>query len=394
MIKGHNIICFGFAEWDNPYKTNQHHVMQRLSAANRVLFVESPGLRRPAFQKKDVTRIIRRFFRWFKGPRVVSGSMVVLSPLVIPFHGFAPVRAFNRLFLGAQVRYAAKRYGFSSPILWCYAVNAADFFGQLDEKLKVYHCVDDISANPLVPKEAVRRMEDKLLKSADVVFATSKPLYESRKDKNASTYYMPNVADFGHFNRADSPQTKEAGDLSAIPKPRIGFIGALSEYKLDFKLVHDIAKKRKDWNFVLIGPKGEGEKAADTGMFRDLKNVHLFDGRPYADIPSYLKGFDVCLLPNRMNEYTKNMFPMKFFEYLAAGKPVVSTALESLKEHGDVCYISATEEEFEKNIEKALDEKDESLKQRRMETAKLHGWDKRIEEMSEKAEKILAGRKT
>jgi hypothetical protein len=130
MLENQNIICFGFADWDNPYRTNQHHFMERLSKTNRVLFIESLGLRRPTFQKKDILRILRRLKGWMKGVKRKSENLYVFSPLVLPFHRYAIVRQFNRWFLKAQLDYIVKKYSFQCPIIWSYIPNAVEFLGK------------------------------------------------------------------------------------------------------------------------------------------------------------------------------------------------------------------------------------------------------------------------
>ncbi len=383
MIEGHHIICFGFAEWDNPYRTNQHHIMERLSRNNKVLFIESQGLRRPTAQKKDIIRIVKRLFKWLQGTRVIHENLLVFAPLVIPFHKYAVVRKFNRWFLAYQLDGIVARYGFSHPLLWSYVPTAVEYLGRWKEKVSVYHCVDELSANPLIPAKTVQDMEERFLKKVDVVFTTAPALYESKKKLNANTRYFPNVADFAHFNKACSPDIPLAKRLRAINSPRLGFIGALSGYKLDFALLASLAQKHPEWALVLIGPKGEGEKAADVSILEKEKNIHLLGGVPAEQLPSYLKGFDVCLLPNILNEYTKNMFPMKFFEYLAAGKPVVSTWLDSLQEFGEYCSLAKNHAEFEASLVKALAEDTLEKQKQRVELAKRYTWETRLDEFSE-----------
>ncbi|MCX5781727.1 MAG: glycosyltransferase [Elusimicrobia bacterium] len=383
MIINENIICFGFAEWDNPYKTNQHHLMSRLSANNRILFIESLGLRRPTFQKKDIFRIFKRVIKWLKGIRTSKPNLFVFAPLVLPFHRYRFIRNFNNWFLGKQLDIVIAKLKLNNPIIWTYIPNAVEYLARWKEKLCIYHCVDDISANPLVPKEAFHELEEMLLKKVNIVFASSKPLFEQKIKFNKNTYYLPNVADFDHFNKADSKDIPLAEELEKIPSPRLGFMGAISEYKLDFELLAFLAEKHPEWSIILIGDTGEGEKKADLSSLIKNKNIYFLSGKQYNQLPMYLKGFDICLLPNKINQYTKNMFPMKFFEYLSSGKPIISTNLDSLNEFKELFYLSDGKEEFEENVLKALKENSEELKNKRIELAKQYTWEKRIEQMSE-----------
>ncbi len=388
MISGRDIICFGSADWDNPFRTNQHYIVERLAAGNRVLFVESLGLRRPVFQRKDLFRIIKRLLRGLKPFKKVRRGLYIFSPLVFPFHKYRAVRALNGLILRLNLKMFVWLAGFRNPVLWSYIPNAVDLKDFLAAEVMVYHCVDELSANPLIPDQ-IRVLEKRMLKESDLVFVTSKNLFRTKKRFNRNTYYMPNVADFQHFNRAvedlDIPD-----DISGFRKPVIGFIGSLSEYKLDFELIEYCADRLGEASFILIGPVGEGEREADLRDLLKTGNIHYLGSREFSLLPEYLKAFDVCLLPNRINEYTKNMFPLKFFEYLAAGKPVVSTGLDSLKDFSGYFYLSNGREEFAENIVKALKE-DVGLREKRIELASRYTWNARVREMSALIEKVRPG---
>ncbi len=383
MINGENIICFGFAEWDNPYKTNQHHIMSRLSLNNKVLFIESLGLRQPVFQGRDLRRMVCRIVKFFKGPRRMSDNLFVYAPLVLPFHKFAMVRWFNRHFLKVQLSSVVKTLHLSDPVIWSYIPNAVDLLGIWKEKLSVYHCVDDLSANPRIDTKSLIEQEDRFLKRVSLVFTTAKALFEEKRKHNPHTYYLPNVADYEHFHKAVDTNLVLPADLAGIQSAIIGFIGAISDYKLDFSLIAAIASSHPEWCIVLVGVTGEGEKKADLSILFAYKNIRIVGGRPYSVLPAYLKAFDVCILPNKINDYTRNMFPMKFYEYLSAGKPVVSTPLPALSEHTDLYYLANNYDEFVKNIETALTESDSNLKERRFAAARKNTWDVRIQSMSE-----------
>jgi hypothetical protein len=176
--------------------------MERFARENRVLFIESLGLRQPVLQKKDVSRILKRLVKWVRGVRRVNKNIYVISPMVIPFHKYAFVRILNKLLLNLQLDWAVWRYGFKRPIIWSYIPNAVEYLGRWNEVISVYHCVDELSANPRIPKDVVQKLEKEFLAKVSVVFTTAKALYESKRPFNKNTYYLPNVADFDHFNKA------------------------------------------------------------------------------------------------------------------------------------------------------------------------------------------------
>jgi glycosyltransferase involved in cell wall biosynthesis len=204
----------------------------------------------------------------------------------------------------------------------------------LDPAALIYHCVDNIGAVPGVDGAAFDRAERELLASADWTFTTSPAL----RDRCAAiapgrTDYFGNVADIEHFATA-----RQAGsipeDLAAIPRPRLAYVGVLSDFKIDFELLEHAVARRPDWHVVLIGDEREGQSSAALARLKSRSNVHCLGWKPYAQLPSYLRGIDVALLPQRLNAYTRAMFPMKYFEYLAAGRPVVATPLPALAELG------------------------------------------------------------
>ena len=163
-LQGRDIVCVGFADWDAELWTNQHHLMSRLARENRVLFVESLGLRRPQLAGRDLARIARRLRRGFSPPRAADG-LHVLSPLVLPFHSSRIARALNRRLLPALVRRAARRLGFERPILWAYVPQAEVLIDALRPSLIVYHCVDDIAAHGA--SQVTRMPKDRQAVSAD-----------------------------------------------------------------------------------------------------------------------------------------------------------------------------------------------------------------------------------
>jgi glycosyltransferase involved in cell wall biosynthesis len=255
-----------------------------------------------------------------------------------------------------------------------------DFLPSLQFDTIVYHCVDEIKAAPGMPRDAIERSEAELICRADVVFVTAPRLAESRCRLNPNTHYLPNVADYGHFSKSLEPTTLIPDDLARISEPRIGFVGAISTYKLDFNLLVRVAQAHPEWSIVLIGQVGEGDPWTDISGLRSISNIHLLGPRPYAMLPAYLRGLRVGLLPNRLNDYTASMFPMKFFEYLAAGLPVVSTDLPALRDYADVAMLAQTPQEFIEAIESALAKRGPEL-ENRLARAKQHTYASRMDAM-------------
>lgn len=362
--------------------------MSRLAESNRVLYVESVGLRRPTLAPTDRARIARRLRHFAAGPRKVPGKdLYVLSPLVIPFYESAWMRSLNAALLLNEVRRTARQLGMQHPILWSYIPNAYALTSRLGEKLTVYHCVDDLGSIAGIPSDAIKHMEQKFLSAADAVITTSQALYEARKDANPNTYLFTNVADAEHFGKALSREIPLAPPMRSLAHPVAGYVGALDAYKVDFPFLAEVAKALPEWSFVLIGPVGQGQPSTDLGLLRDLPNVHLLGWVDYREIPSYLKGFDVALIPHQLSDYTTASFPMKLYEYLAAGLPVVATPLPAISDVGPVAFADSPAA-FAEAMQRAIRENSAERIRRRVDEAKQHTWEARLESFDEVLERV------
>ena len=355
-------ILFSTADWDTPYWTNKQHTAAHLGKAGwRVLYVESIGLRAPKLSSgMDWRRIAKRLWRGIQGPRKVADGIWVYSPLVIPFrHDHQWIRALNQGLLSRRIATFIKRYSFSEPVVWTYHPFILEILYRLNvnENCKtgqlLYHCVDDLSAIPGVDAKAFNQEEVRLLQQADAVFTTSRTLYEKCLRYNPRVQNLPNVVDFEHFAGARKPGTLPV-DLENIPKPRLTYVGALSDFKVDFSLLLEVSTNNPAWQFIFIGDEREGQHDPILAKLVSQPNVHCLGHRQYEHIPDYLRGMDVGLLPTRINEYTRSMFPMKFYEYIAAGLPVVSTPLEFTRTQKAGVFIADGAAEFTKSIGIAL----------------------------------------
>jgi glycosyltransferase involved in cell wall biosynthesis len=383
ILENENIICFASAPWHSPTWVNCQHLMSRFARSNRVLYVEPFSLRLPSATRSDLSKMIYRVKGWLRGVRPAGENLWVFSPLMIPLHRFRAVRALNRFFLKISLKRLQKSYALWNPILWIFLPTGADLVGEFGEKLVVYHCVDQYSANPGVDRESIDALERRLLAAAGIVLATSPLLYESKSRFNRNTHFHPNVADTAHFMKALDEKAEIPEDLKSIAAPRAGFIGAISRYKMDFELLVETADRLPNVSFVLIGPVGAGDPGTDISSLEKRKNVFILGARDFGDLPSYLKGLDVCLIPFRINETTLHVFPMKFFEYLSAGKPVVSTRLPSLEEYAGLCYLASEVGTFVSSIEAALAEDRSTNREARIALAAENSWERRIETLSE-----------
>ena len=376
-----DILILSTADWDNPFWTNKQHVAVELAKiGHRVLYIDSIGLRRPSSSSQDLKRIFHRITKSFSFPKKVRENLWVLSPIVIPSHTNKFIQKLNRFWFGFLLHLSARILKIHFSYLWTFNPLTSLFVELKYFQFSIYHCVDEIKAQPRMPLELIEFAEKQLLQDTSLVLTTSIELTNSRKPLNPNTFYFPNVCDYNHFSSALDSRTVVPNDLLSIPSPRVGFIGALSGYKIDFSLLRFIAESRPDWSIVLIGKVGEGDPLTDISLLNGLPNLYLMGPRSYEQLPSYLKGFDVGLLPNLINQYTKSMFPMKFFEYLASGTPVVGVELPALKDFEELACLEPTHEKFLHAIEKTLAGDVPDL-DARLDAAKKHTYRERTEQM-------------
>ncbi len=377
-LEGRDIVCVGSADWATELPINQHQLMGRLAAKNNVLFVESLGLRRPQLAGRDLSRLWRRLQRGLRGAQPADG-LHVLSPLVLPLHQIAAVRALNRRLLRFQAGRAARRLGMRNPVLWAYVPQAEALLDALQPTLVVYHCVDDVAAQKGVDAESFRAAEQRFAGRADLVLASAPALAERMRTLSRNVLYAPNVADTPTFATALGPGPVDAA-LEALPRPRLVFQGAIVATKLDVGLLAELARLRPGWSIVLVGPVGAGDPGGDLSALEGAPSIHLIGPRPAGDLPQVLRGGDAGLIPYAINDLTRSVFPMKVYEYLAAGLPVLATplpALEGVEAIDTVAdaaeLVAAAEREF------AVDTP-ERRRQRSLDAA-AHSWEARIEEI-------------
>jgi UDP-galactopyranose mutase len=223
-------------------------------------------------------------------------------------------------------------------MLWYYSPMALEWSDHLEPELIIYDCMDELSAFKFAPPQLVQR-EQQLLNKADVVFTGGHSLYEAKKHLHHNIYPFPSSIDKSHFSIARSP-VEEPTDQASVPHPRIGFYGVLDE-RLDIEMLRELAALRPDWHFILIGPVVK----IDQAVLPRQSNIHYLGGKQYKELPYYLAGWDIAMMPFALNESTRYISPTKTPEYLAGGKPVISTAIKDVvtpyAENGLV-HIAAT----------------------------------------------------
>lgn len=371
------------ADWDHPFWTNKQHTARTLAALGyRVFYIDTLGSRQIRFNKgKDAKRIWQRIKRLFAKPREVEQNIWVWSPCVLPPSESRGIQLVNRILFNGLLTYWLRSLSFNKQALfWTYNPLSLLYINPKKFVHVIYHCVDNIAEQPGAFSSLIQTQEKNLFQQAHYTFVTSRALEKAAKEFSDHVHYFPNVVDFDHFHQA-CQDIKIPADLAAIPEPRAGFIGAISAYKVDVALFSAAASRLPHVSFVLIGAIGEGDPDTRVEQLLKLPNVYLLGPRTYAELPHYLKGLDVCLIPANQNEYTKAMFPMKFFEYLAAGKPIVAADLPALREYRDAYYAANTPEEFAEAIRQAINDKDQARRDDRLDLARQNTYLARTHKM-------------
>src|SRR6266542_1086859 len=373
MLDGRDIICFAHG-WDSD-PTSKTHIMQIVAAKNRVLWVNSVGMRRPGASGRDLRRMLVKLKRGLQGSFRVHDQFHVFNPLVLPFPGVRGIERVNSWLLSATVRRSTRRLGLHRPSMWTFMPNVGGVGVRLGEGTVIYHCVDEYSAFAGVAAESLNALERDLVRKADLVFTSSEQLCQERQLQNPRTFFVSHGVDVQHFAKALDPNTPIPPDLRGLAHPIVGFFGLIAEW-LDLRMVREIAEKRPDWSIVLVG-----KATADIGVLRDLQNVHLLGPRPYASLPGYCKGFDVGIIPFQINELTIRANPLKLREYLAAGLPVLSPDLPGIGKY-EVVRIASDGSGCEREIEWEHGERGDANGRRRAKTRKVDSWEARVEQLS------------
>jgi glycosyltransferase involved in cell wall biosynthesis len=271
--------------------------------------------------------------------------------------------------------------------LWIAIPTAVEVVCRLNESLVIYHVSDKYDANTMdhaTDPALIRKLHERAIAAADLVFYSSRKLYDEVIAGRGKSYFLEQAVDFDHWSRLSGSQMEVADDVEKIPKPRIGYFGAIESWLIDQELIKQASQRRPEWNWVFIGNKSRGLE------IEDLPNVHFLAPVSYEQLPYYAAGFDVCVLPwNTDLPFTSYGSAIKVREYLASGKPVVISPLPEYESMSEVLRIGRTRDQFLNLVEDALHETGSELVQARQSAVKNGTWDARAEWVSGLIEKKL-----
>ena len=361
-----DLVCFSHLRWDFVYQRPQH-LLSRFALQRRVFFIEEPEFIDGETHLK-------------MSPR--EDNLVVAVPQIS--HTDARESNVNQI-QREMIDKLFNEQNVEDFVAWFYTPMALEFAGHLEPKATIYDCMDELSGFKFAHPDLVMN-EAKLFGRADLVFTGGQSLYEAKKSQHQNVHAFPSSIDAEHFRQARNAD-KEPSDQKSIPHPRLGYCGVIDE-RLDLALLAEIADLRPEWQFVMIGPV---VKISHDDLPR-RENIHYLGGKDYKELPAYLAGWDVALMPFALNESTKFISPTKTPEYLAAGKPVVSTPIRDVvRPYGEknLVHIAATAEEFVAACEKALREDENERLPKVDEFLSQTSWDKTWTQMTDLIEKAV-----
>lgn len=380
VIEGRDIVVFS-DDWGR-HPSSSQHLFRRIAPHNRVLWVETIGLRRPRITRYDVSRAAEKLKGWLNPGGPVNSTpswapepegLVRFSPPMHPFYGHPAGAKINDVALSLMIRRKLKALGMREPLVITTVPTVAGLVGRLGESAFVYYCVDDFETWPGYEGDAIQRLERDLLSKCDALIGTAARLIEDRARPGLPTLSLPHGVDVDLF--AAGGPTPEA--LAAIPSPRIMSLG-LYDTRVDAEMLAQVARAHRDWQFVFVGPR-----TAPLSPLDGAPNVHVLPGVPYTEVPRWLAAADALIIPYVRNAQTDTINPLKLREFLATGRPIATTAMpEVARVYGDLVPTGDGPEGFAAAIEAALALPASAAEARQARVAP-ESWDARVEALSE-----------
>lgn len=367
------MICFCHIRWDFVYQRPQH-LLSRFALYHRVFIVEEPMFG----QGENKLEIARDN----ENPNLCIVRLKVKDQINDP----ATIPGLKNLLSSLILSEKIKDY-----YLWYYSPMALAYSDHLHPSLLIYDCMDELSAFKFAPPR-LKEMEQLLLSKADIVFTGGHSLYEAKKDLHPNVYAFPSSIDKAHFGKART-KMEDPEDQKNIRHPRFGFYGVIDE-RFHISLMQELANRKPEWHFILIGPVVK----IDPDMLPKANNIHYPGSKSYAELPSYLAGWDIAMLPFELNESTKYISPTKTPEYLAGGKPVISTSIRDVVNpygKNGLVKIADTAEEFIKAAEDIFNVKDNTTWKDKVDAFLVkNSWNQTWHRMTEIMDSFLAAKES
>jgi glycosyltransferase involved in cell wall biosynthesis len=346
-----DFVVVASEKWESGNQTSKHHIVrQLLSRGSRVLYVENISMRSFGSEGARDFNKAWRVLRKFAGGRTAPlPGLHCVAPIYLPFPKLKVAAAINKVLVPWYLRRHLKALKMKSPVYLYFMPTGIRLQGRLGESVAAYYIVDNYAAFADVEQSAMRDLEAEALKRADVVFATAQTLVNDRSALREDIIFSPHGVDIEHFAAARREETVVPADMGHLPKPRIGFMGSIPHDSVDLQLLVTLARARRDFQIVLFG-----RPQTDISCLVAEPNIHYLGPKKYEELPGYLKGLDVALIPFLVNDLTRDLNPIKLREYLAAGLPVVSTDLPAMRPFAANVSLVLGADGFESAIDAVL----------------------------------------
>ena len=372
------IIVHSHLRWDWVWQRPQQFI-SRLSERHRVLFVEGPAA------SPDVRRTEESLRETTDYPNVIVLQMKV------PAARWADGEWVDQERRRLVQRILAEPLGreFEAPVQWFYDPMAVTAFaGHLGERAIVYDCMDELSLFRDAPRELVHR-ERELLRLADVVFAGGPKIWEAKRELNSNCHCFGCGVDWEHFSQARKECLTVPVETRDLPRPIFGYIGVVDE-RVDYDLFGKLADSTNG-SVLVVGPTAK----VDPASFPQRPNLHWLGVRKYAELPGYAKSFDVCVMPFALNDATRFINPTKALEYMATGRPIVSTPItDVVRQFRHVVTIATDHASFIAGCQAAAREPDPAALERGMKLARANSWDSIVRQIEQRIDEVLSAKRT
>ena len=348
-----SIVCFGGEDW---WYHNRGHIdmqlMRRFARIDTTVYINSIVMTKPNVIQgiKFIQKLTRKAKSILTGLKKSDAGFWVYSPFSLPVHHIGGLKTLNELILRLQLRLITWKLDVQNPVIWVACPAACDVAVKMRYTKLVYQRTDRFEEYPGVDEETIRQYDRKLKKHADLTVFVNEVLYEQERHQCQKAIYLDHGVDYEMFASAhEDPNRPE--DIVDVPGQIIGFYGGFAKHTTDIGLLEKVVDLLPEKSFVFVG-----QLSSECAGLRTRKNVWIFGQKPYEQIPHYGKCFDVAIMPWKQNRWIQACNPIKLKEYLALGKPVVSTPFTELQKYQDVVYVAKSPEEFAESIRQALAE--------------------------------------
>lgn len=395
MLRGHDLIYFGVGPWDDLMRPRQQ-LMSVFAKQNRVLYVEGrrylrttlTDLRRGNLKLSELRRPTIR--------RISENLFIFHYPIWAPISRRFPLHQITKTVRRIYFRNTLRKLSIRQPIVWFLRPSMVDLINDIPEaRLLLYHMEDEYTAyrgHTPTSRHRTEKLEREMMARADIVIVVSKNLYEAKHRFNPNTYLVPNGVNYQAYAAALADPHLPS-DLQAIKPPRLGYSGLISD-KLDFNMLKELAQENPEWSLVFLGKVRVFAQVEAWQTLRAMPNVHQLGPVQWSQVPHYVKGFQVGLMPYVQDRHAEYISPMKLYDYLAAGLPIVSVDIPAAREFRQHIHLFTSARDFARAVRAALADTAPERRQARRNLAAPHSWEARAEQISALIQAQLAAKST